>query len=433
MPFDFKLPDIGEGVHEAEILKWLVEEGDAVKEDQPLVEVMTDKVNAAIPSPRAGVVLKRNGKEGDTIEVGSVLVVLGEPGEAGAPARAAPKGAARAAPRAEPAAPAPPPARAPPADAPRAAAKRARGETLAAPFVRQLARKLGVEIEAVPGSGAGGRVTEEDVRAFSASATVVPTAAAAPPVGPAAAPAKRPPQRATAIAPGEREERVALRGMRKRIAEHMAQARQHAAHFTYVEEADMSEIVGLRDRARKVAEARGVKLTFLPFIIKAVTHALKDHPYLNASLDEAKEEIVLKRYYNIGIATATDQGLIVPVIKDADTKSILELAREVEALAEKSRLNKLTVGDVQGSTFTVTSVGKLGGVISTPIVNYPEVAILGVNKIEKRAVVRDERVVVKDMMNLSLSLDHRVVDGYVGAVFLADVIKYLEDPNHFLL
>jgi len=232
---------------------------------------------------------------------------------------------------------------------------------------------------------------------------------------------------------GDREERVPLRGMRKRIAEHMAEARHHAAHFTYVDEADMSEIVALRERAKKVAESKGVKLTFLPFIIKAVTAALAGHPYVNASLDEARQEIVLKRYYNLGIATNTDQGLIVPVIRDADRKTILDLARELESLAEKARTNKLSLQDIQGSTFTITSVGKLGGVMSTPIVNYPEVAILGVNKIEKKPVVRDDHVVIRDMMNLSLSLDHRVVDGYVGAVFLADVIKYLEDPHHFLL
>ncbi len=423
MPFEFKLPDIGEGVYEAEILKWLVDEGDTVKEDQPLVEVMTDKVNAAIPSPRAGVVLKRNGKEGDTIRVGSVLVVLGEPGER--PAAAPP-----AAPEVARAPTAPAPAKPAPASPPQAAVSRPGGKALATPYVRQVARKLGVDIDTVPGSGPGGRVTEEDVRG-GGGATVVPSAVAAPPVAPAAAAVAR--ARTTAIPQGPREERVPLRGMRKRIAEHMSQARRHAAHFTYVEEANMSEIVALRDRARKVAESKGVKLTYLPFIIKAVTYALKDHPFLNASLDEAREEIVLRRYYNIGIATATDEGLIVPVIKDADTKSILDLAREIAALAEKSRTNKLSVGDVQGSTFTITSVGKLGGVISTPIVNYPEVAILGVNKLEKRAVVREGRVVVKDMMNLSLSLDHRVVDGYVGAVFLADVIKYLADPNHFLL
>ncbi|HKZ58628.1 MAG TPA: dihydrolipoamide acetyltransferase family protein [Candidatus Thermoplasmatota archaeon] len=421
MAFEFKLPDIGEGVHEGEILKWLVKEGDVVKEDQPLVEIMTDKVNAAIPSPRAGRILKRFGKEGEVIKVGSVLLVIGEAGESAPVAPSAPAAHAAAPPQLErgvgmgaaPAAPA--------------------GKAQATPAVRKLARESGVNIEALPGTGPGGRVTEADVKAAkSGAAQVAPTRIAPPelPPGPRAAPAA---VALTAIPPGEREERIPLRGLRKRIAEHMHEARSHAAHFTYVEEADMSEIVALRERAKTVAEARGVKLTFLPFILKAVTHAMKDHPLLNASLDEARQEIVVKRYYNLGIATNTDQGLIVPVIRDADRKSILELAREVEALAEKARTNKLTLADIQGSTFTITSVGKLGGVMSTPIVNYPEVAILGVNKIEKRAVVRDDKVVIRDMMNLSISLDHRVVDGYVGAVFLADVIKYLEDPNHFLL
>jgi pyruvate dehydrogenase E2 component (dihydrolipoamide acetyltransferase) len=418
MAFEFKLPDIGEGVHEGEILKWLVKEGDVVKEDQPLVEIMTDKVNAAIPAPRAGKILKRFGKEGEVIRVGSVLLVIGEAGEsapssAGAPAASAP--AAHAAPERG-------------ASMGTAPAAAPGGKAQATPAVRKLAREVGMNIDTVAGTGPGGRVTEADVKAAASGAKAAPARAAPP-----AAPTPRAAPFATSIAPGEREERIALRGMRKRIADHMREAKDHAAHFTYVDEADMSEIVALRERAKKVAEAKGVKLTFLPFIVKAVTHALKDHPMLNASLDEARQEVVVKRFYNIGMAANTDQGLIVPVIHEAERKTILELAREVEALADRARTNKLSLADIQGSTFTITSVGKLGGVISTPIVNYPEVAILGVNKIEKKPVVRDDKVVIRDMMNLSLSLDHRVVDGYVGAVFLADVIKYLEDPNHFLL
>jgi pyruvate dehydrogenase E2 component (dihydrolipoamide acetyltransferase) len=417
MAFEFKLPDIGEGVHEGEILKWLVNEGDTVKEDQPLVEIMTDKVNAAIPSPRAGRILKRFGKEGEVILVGSVLCVIGDAGEtAPSSAPSAPAGAPHAAPERG-------------AGMGTAPAPAAGGKAQATPAVRKLARELGVNIDTVSGTGRAGSVTEADVKAAASGATA-PAASSARPVVPAAPRAAPAP---TSIAVGEREERIPLRGLRKRIAEHMQEARHHAAHFTYVDEADMTEIVMLRDKAKKVADAKGVKLTFLPFIIKAVTHALKDHPMLNASLDEAKQEIVVKRYYNIGVAANTDQGLIVPVIHDAERKSILELAREVDALAEKARTNKLALPDIQGGTFTITSVGKLGGVISTPIVNYPEVAILGVNKIDKKAVVRDDKIVIREMMNLSLSLDHRVVDGYVGAVFLADVIKYLEDPNHFLL
>lgn len=416
MAFEFKLPDIGEGVHEGEILKWLVSEGDVVKEDQTLVEIMTDKVNAAIPSPRAGKILKRFGKEGEVIRVGSVLLVIGEAGES------APK--APATPTAAPAAHGAPEQGVSTSTAP-AAATGAKAQ--ATPAVRKLAREMGLNIDAVAGTGPDGRVTEADVKAASSGATAAPARVAGAPM------ATRPAPTPTAIAPGEREERIPLRGMRKRIADHMHEARSHAAHFTYVDEAQMTAIVELRESAKKVAESKGVKLTFLPFIIKAVTHALKDHPMLNASLDEVRQEIVVKRYYNIGMAANTDQGLVVPVIHDADKKTIMELARDVEALAERARTNKLSLADIQGGTFTITSVGRLGGVISTPIVNYPEVAILGVNKIDKRAVVRDDKVVIRDMMNLSLSLDHRVVDGYVGAVFLADVIKYLEDPNHFLL
>lgn len=419
MVFEFKLPDIGEGVHEGEILKWLVKEGDTVKEDQPLVEIMTDKVNAAIPSPRGGKVLKLIGREGEVIRVGAVMVVLGDAGES-APA---------AAPSVAPAAPSTAPAVHAVSKA-EAAAAAPPGKALATPRVRKLAREAGLDVDRIAGTGPDGRVTEADVKAAASGARTPSTPAAATP-----APVRQvaAPPAATSIAPGEREERVPLRGLRKRISEHMAEAKRHAAHFTYVEDCDMTETVALRERGKKVAESKGVKLTYLPFVVKAVTHALKDHPYLNASLDEARQEIVVKRFYNIGIAANTDQGLVVPVVHDADKMSILDLAREIEQLAERARTNKLTLTDIQGSTFTITSVGKLGGVMSTPIVNYPEVAILGVNKLEKRAVVRDDKIVIRDMMNLSISLDHRVVDGYVGAVFLADVIKYLEDPNHFLL
>jgi pyruvate dehydrogenase E2 component (dihydrolipoamide acetyltransferase) len=428
MAFEFKLPDIGEGVHEGEILKWLVSEGDTVKEDQPLVEIMTDKVNAAIPSPRPGKILKRIGKEGEVIRVGAVLVVIGDAGES------APAGGSTAAPAPAPSAQeaaTPQRAATPVQGAPAAAV----GKALATPAVRKLARERGVDIDRIQGTGAGGRVTEADVKAATSEARAPAATSPAPAAAAVVVPARVAPPAAvpTTIPPGQREERVPLRGLRKRISEHMTEAHLHAAPFTYVEDCDMSEIVSLRERAKKVAEAKGVRLTYLPFIVKAVTHALKDHPYLNASLDEARGEIVIKKFYNIGIAANTDQGLIVPVVHDADKMTILELARDIEALAERARTNKLSLSDVQGSTFTITSVGKLGGVMSTPIVNYPEVAILGVNKLEKRAVVREDKVVARDMMNLSISLDHRVVDGYVGAVFLADVIKYLEDPNHFLL
>lgn len=411
--FEFKLPDIGEGVHEGEIVKWLVKEGDRVQEFQPMVEVMTDKATVEIPVPKSGVILKLMAKEGEVVKVGSVLVLIGEPGEAAGPLPAAVAEPARAAPS-QPQ----PTAFATAVTAPRLQ------RVLATPATRKLARELGVDINLVSGSGPGGRITEQDVRAFAAALKA--GAVTMPLEKPVAAPKVE-------ISPDQREERLPLRGIRKRIAEHMHQAKTTAAHFTYVDEVDMTELVELREQAKSLVEKKGVKLTYLPFIIKALIHALKQYPYLNASIDDAKGEIVIKHYYNIGIATATEEGLIVPVVKDADKKSILELAAEVERLANKAREGKLSLEELRGGTFTITSLGALGGLFATPIINYPESAILGVHEIKKRPVIRDGQIVIRDIMLLSLSFDHRLIDGHVGAMFAKEVIKYLEDPKLLLM
>jgi pyruvate dehydrogenase E2 component (dihydrolipoamide acetyltransferase) len=225
-----------------------------------------------------------------------------------------------------------------------------------------------------------------------------------------------------------REERVPLRGLRRRIAENMARSKRTAAHYTYVEEADLTELVTLRDRAGERWEKRGIKLTFLPLVVKAVVAALKKYPMVNASLDEEKGEVVLHYHYDIGVATATEAGLIVPVVRSADEKSIFELAGELQELTERAKAGKAAREELSGSTFTITSLGALGGVMATPIINYPEVAILGVHRIRPMPVVRGGQIVVRQMANLSLSLDHRVVDGFEGASFLREVITLLEDP-----
>ncbi len=408
MAWEFRLPDIGEGMVEAEVVKWYVQEGDTIEEDQPMVELMTDKANVVIPSPRKGVVLKRFGKEGEVVKVGSVLVVIGEPGEAmaeGPVEVTAAVAAAREAPSAPP------------------------GRVLATPATRRLARELGVDLRQVPPTGPHGRVTKEDVIRF----VEAQRAPAAPPT-PAPAP---PPVEAPVVPevgpPTALEERIPLRGLRRVIARRMVQSKHTAAHFTYVEEVDMTELVRLREQMKPVAEAQGVRLTYLPFIIKAVIIGLKRFPIINASLDDEREEIVLKKSYHIGIAVQTDQGLTVPVIHDADKRSLLDLAREVERLATAAREGRLTLDEVRGSTFTITSLGKLGGLLATPIINYPEVAILGVHKIEPRPVVRAGEVVVRSMMNVSLSFDHRVVDGAVGAEFTQVVREHLENPHLLFL
>jgi len=409
--FEFKLPDVGEGVHEGEIVKWLVKEGDRVEEFQPMVEVLTDKATVEIPAPKSGVILKLMAKEGEVVKVGSVLVLIGEPGEAAEPPSQTPEakekvktfeGAVGTAPT------------------------RPSQRVLATPATRKLARELGVDINLVPGSGPAGRITDQDVRAFAESLKA--GAVTRPREKPVTAAGPRP-----QISPDQREERLPLRGIRKRTAERMHQSKTTAAHFTYVDEVDMTELVKLREEAKALSERKGIKLTYLPFIIKALVNALKQYPYLNASIDDARGEIVIKHYYNIGIATATDEGLIVPVVKDADKKSILELAAEIERLANKAREGKIALEELQGGTFTITSLGALGGLFATPIINYPESAILGVHEIKKKPVVRDNQIVIRDIMLLSLSFDHRLIDGHVGAMFTKELIKYLEDPKLLLM
>ncbi|HSD86220.1 MAG TPA: dihydrolipoamide acetyltransferase family protein [Kofleriaceae bacterium] len=420
MAFDFYMPDIGEGVVEGEIVGWKVKEGDKVKLDQPLVEVMTDKATVELPSPRAGTIKKINFKDGDICPVGKILVVIDEEGGA-AVAEPAGNGHGPAAHAAHALAPAP--------AATKAAggggaiqvvdATESRDRVLATPATRRLARQLGVEIGRVPATGKHGRVTTEDVQRFKDS----------PGMPSAASQARAPSYTPMSIAKGGEEERIPLRGMRKRIAESMARSKATAAHFTYVEEIDMTELVSVRDRAKSRAAERGVKLTYLPFIVKAVVSGLKKWPMLNASLDEATQEIVRKKYYHIGIAAQGPQGLVVTVVRDADKRSIFELSKEIDRLAEAVRTNTATREELTGSTFTISSLGKLGGVLATPIINFPEVAIIGVHKIEEKPAVRNGQIVIRSLMNLSISVDHRLADGWDGAMFLQDVKALLEDPT----
>jgi 2-oxoglutarate dehydrogenase complex dihydrolipoamide succinyltransferase (E2) component len=405
MTLEFKLPDIGEGITEGEILKWMAKEGDQIKEDQPLVEVMTDKVNVQIPSPRSGKVLKILVKEGDMAKVGETIMVIDD-GTGGS----------------APIAPAPVPTASQPQ---RAIQSQQMGMApgigaLATPATRRLARELNVDISKVKGSGPMGRVTDEDVRAAASGSSVsIPSTTMQ---GQSPKPAQ----------PNSKEELVPLRGIRKTIAERMLRSLLTSAQVTHVDEADMTELVLLREAFKGSAEKRGVRLTYLPFIIKALVPALKEFPYVNSSLDDQAGDIVLKKYYNIGIATDTPQGLVVPVVKDVDTKDIFELAGEIEKLADKARKGTLSLDEVKGSTFTITNVGAIGGLFATPIVNLPEVAILGLHKISKRPVVRDGKVEVRDMTYLSLSFDHRVVDGAYAARFTSRVIETIQDTKKLL-
>jgi 2-oxoglutarate dehydrogenase complex dihydrolipoamide succinyltransferase (E2) component len=403
MVYEFKLPDLGEGVAEGEVLKWMVKEGDQVKEDQPLVEVMTDKVNVQIPSPRTGTIAQIFVREGAVAKVGEVVVTIAETGEAVPPRSEAPSPAAPEQPH--------------PAPAAQVAVQQVRppgAPVLATPATRKLARELGVQLEAVKGSGPQGRVTDDDVRRTAQGA-----------------PAPQP-QQPRPPATGRLEEVIPLRGVRKTIAERMVKAKHTAAHVTHVDEVDMTELVLLREALKGSAEKRGAKLTYLPFIIKALIPAMKEFPFVNSSMDDQGGNIILKKYYNIGMAVDTEQGLVVVVVKDADRKDIFELAKEIEALARKAKAGQLSLEEVKGSTFTITNVGSIGGLFATPIINMPEAAILGVHKIAKRPVVREGKIEVRDMMYLSLSFDHRIFDGAYAARFTTRLIETIQDSKKLL-
>ena len=406
MAFEFKLPDLGEGIAEGEIIKWMAKEGDQIKEDQPIVEVMTDKVNVQIPAPRSGKVSKILVKEGDIAKVGQTILIIDD-GSAGT-APSAP-GSSLAAPK---------PVQAGPVTQAQPAVP-SQG-SLATPATRRLARELGVDIVTVRGSGPQGRVTDEDVRKSAGGSRSGPATVAVQQVPP------------SQVRGGPKEELIPLRGIRKTISERMLKSLQTTAQVTHVDEADMTELVQLREAFKGSAEKRGVRLTYLPFIIKALVPALKEFPYVNSSLDEPNGNIVLKKYYNLGIATDTEQGLVVPVVKSVDTKDIFELAGEIERLADKARRGQLTLDDVHGSTFTITNVGAIGGIFATPIINLPEVAIMGLHKITKRPVVRDGKVEIRDITYLSLTFDHRVVDGAYAARFTSRVIETLQDTKRLL-
>jgi pyruvate dehydrogenase E2 component (dihydrolipoamide acetyltransferase) len=397
MAYEFKLPDIGEGMAEGEIVRWLVKEGDDLKQDQPMVEIMTDKATVEIATPRAGRVRTRCFAEGQRCPVGEVLVVIDE--------------ASEAAPTPKPVAVTPPPVSRPaPAPLPPPVAK---PETvLATPAVRKLAREMDVDLTRIAGTGHAGQITGEDVRAAKVATGLV-------------APAPRP------TVSGD--VRIPFKGVRRKIAEHMLRTQREVASFTYVEEVDATELVELRTKAEPRLASHDIKLTYLPFFIRAVVDALKKQPQLNAYLDEKTAEIVQRREIHIGVAAQTPEGLMVPTIRNADKRSLLDLAREVERIATAARTGKISPDDLTDSTFTITSLGTLGGIVATPIINYPEVAILAVHKITKRPVVVDDKIVIRDMMNLSLSVDHRMVDGYDAAKFVAEVKASLETPGLLFL
>ncbi len=462
MTFEFTLPDVGEGVSEGELVSWLVDPGDTVSEDQPVAEVETDKALVEIPSPINGTVKEQLYEAGDTVPVGEVFIIFDVEGE-------------------EPSEP----AEEPTTDDSEGEVAAADEHVFAPPSVRRLARELEVDIEGVEGSGPGGRITEGDVRAAAEGAQEVPeeptpsvqdttqadasadrdqtlaapatrriareagvdidevpaseehdgealvTAAdveayaAGEGVTQSGEPAVSPPQAAT--------ENIPYRGVRRTIGEQMERSVYTAPHVTHHELIEVDALVDTREELKAVAEERGVKLTYLPFVIKALIATLREHPKLNAELDEEAEEIKIKSFYNVGIATATEAGLMVPVIKRADEKGLLDLASESRELAQRARERTIAPEDFQDGTITITNFGAIGGDYATPIINYPEVTVVGLGELKQRPVVRDGEVEAAWTLPLSITIDHRVVDGAEVAEFAGTLGEYLSNPQRLLL
>ncbi len=410
MAKEFRFPDVGEGITEGEIVKWRVKEGDAIEEDQTLADIETDKAIVEVPSPYTGIVLKRNFKEKDIVKVGEVLVVIGEKGETIEKK------------------PEPGPAKTDEVQKSSVGgivgeiidSKEEIREVLATPKMRKLALELGVDLKSVRGTGPQGRITEDDVRGA----------------------AEKKPQKDTKSTALKMKtkydfygfiERIPLRGVRRATAKRMAESVSKAAHVTHFDEADVTELAKIRQELKIRAEEKSIKLTFLPFIVRAVVSALKLHPIINAVLNDEEEEIIVKKYYNIGIAVDIPDGLIVPVIKLAEHKSLFQLAEEIQELAEKAKSRTLDMADLKGGTFSITNVGMISGEYATPIINYPEVAILATLRIADRVRAEGGKAKIKKILPLCLSFDHRVVDGAEVARFMKDLINLLENPSLLLL
>jgi pyruvate dehydrogenase E2 component (dihydrolipoamide acetyltransferase) len=458
----FVLPDLGEGLTEAEIVKVLVREGDVIAEDAPLLEVETDKATVEIPSPMSGRIEKIHVEPQQTVKVGQVLVTFGDAASGGTPTgkqaadtldptrtlapeprTAVRDGRARQTPPAEPAR-----AR---ASAPAGEQTGARaplnvdmparsGPVPAAPSTRRLARELGVDLHTVPATGPGGRVTDDDVRAASGRTATTPAPAARAERSQPAAPAAPAKPLATSTTepplPNFEQwgpvERQALSHLRRTIAERMTLSATVIPHVTHFDRADITELDAIIQRNLESVKARGVTLTLTAFLLKAAALALREHPTFNATLDAAAGQLIVKRYVHLGVAVATDRGLIVPVLRDVDTKPLLDVARELGALAQRVRDGKATLDDLRGGTFTLTNIGALGGTGAIPIINYPEVAILGVARARQEAVVREGRIEPRLLLPLSLTFDHRVADGADGARFAAAIVRRLEAPERVL-
>nr|WP_295973180.1 dihydrolipoyllysine-residue acetyltransferase [uncultured Bacillus sp.] len=421
--FQFKMPDIGEGIHEGEIVKWYVKPGDKVQEDVVLCEVQNDKAVVEIPSPVEGTVKEILVGEGTVATVGQVLVTFDAPGyenlqfkgddiqQPSAPLQETPVAGQQEAVKAEP-----------------------NRHVIAMPSVRKYAREKGIDIRLVGGSGKNGRVLKADIDAFATGGPAPQTQEQVETQALQAAAGKSATKTAVAIPQGQYPEtREPLSGIRKAIAKAMVNSKHTAPHVTLMDEVDVTKLVAHRKKFKEVAAEKGIKLTFLPYVVKALTSALREFTALNTSLDDATNEIIHKHYYNIGIAADTDRGLLVPVVKDADRKSVFTISNEINELAAKARDGKLAPDEMKGASCTISNIGSAGGQWFTPVINHPEVAILGIGRIAQKPIVRDGEIVVAPVLALSLSFDHRMIDGATGQNALNHIKRLLNDPELLLM
>lgn len=427
MAFEFKLPDIGEGIHEGEIVKWFVKPGDEINEDDVLAEVQNDKAVVEIPSPVKGKVLELRVNEGEVATVGQVIVTFDAPGYEnlqfkGDDHHDAPKDEEKEEPKVE----AKEDSKVQDVDTNR--------RVIAMPSVRKYAREKGVDIRQVVGTGKNGRILKEDIDAFLNGGHTPAQAEETQVQKEAKTEVQETTEQAPVVLEGEfPETREKMSGIRRAIAKAMVNSKHTAPHVTLMDEVDVTELVLHRKKFKAVALEQGIKLTYLPYVVKALTSALKKYPSLNTSIDDATEEIIHKHYYNIGIAADTDKGLLVPVVKHADRKSIFQISDEINQLATKAREGKLLPNEMKGATCTITNIGSAGGQWFTPVINHPEVAILGIGRIQEKAIVKDGEIVAAPVLALSLSFDHRMIDGATAQNALNHIKRLLNDPQLLLM
>lgn len=439
---NIKLPELGEGVTEGELVKWTVNVGDTVKADQTVAEIMTDKATVEVPSPIAGTVKELKFKKGDVIKVESVILTLAASGSATVSSATTSPAASTASTSVQIPMPAHKPAvsSTPATQQPAMSASAASGiyppvadsKVLATPATRRLAREIGVDINGLSGSGLAGRVTREDVlNVKGGSASVAPTGTGATVAG---TPTMNFPKPSYTSTNAQAEERVDLVGIRKKIAQNLQMSKSIIPHFTLMDEADVTQLVSLRESLKDFAEKNATKITYLPFVIKALIATIKEFPQFNASIDDAASQIVYKKYFNIGFAADTPNGLLVPVIKNADQKSILDISKEIIDLSKRARDGKLKPDEMRGATITITNIGSVGGTYATPIINHPEVAILGMYKISDKPYPKaDGSVGFSKAMNYTITCDHRLIDGAVAANFLKSFFQKIQNPGVLMM